>query len=108
MKTNIINTTLLAVFVTSGFIFFSHKKISRNLVDRKEISSVCLAAPETTESTDILYVKAKILDGELMPVVDLPEFNVISGYNDALKVKAKLVDGEIIPVVDLPELTIEG
>jgi hypothetical protein len=108
MKTNIFNITALALLITTGFIATTNSTVHKALFNRGEITTTTISADMTLENSNINYVKAEMIDGELMPVVDLPEFKVVSEYNDEYKVKAKYVNGELLPVVDLPELTIEG
>jgi hypothetical protein len=107
MKTNIFNITALALLITTGFITSNNSTV-RNVLFSGGETTTTIAADMTLDNSNINYVKAEIIDGELMPVVDLPELNVISESNEELKVKAKYVNGELMPVVDLPELTIEG
>ena len=53
-------------------------------------------------------VEAKVVNGEVIPVVNLPELEITSTYNPDHMVRAERVNGEVIPVVHLPELTIEA
>jgi len=104
MKTNIFNITALALLITTGFIATSNTTIKNALKLRGESTNVTTVM----DNNHVNYVKAEMVGGELMPVVDLPEFNVIGEYNENTRVKAKYVNGELMAVVDLPELTIEG
>jgi len=104
MKTNIFNITALALLITTGFIATSNTTINNALKFKGESTAVTTVL----DVNHINFVKAEIIEGELMPVVDLPEFNVIGEYNENTRVKAKYVNGELMAVVDLPELTIEG
>jgi len=106
MKTNIFNITALALLITTGFIATSNSTIRKALEFRGEHTSITTNI--TLDNSNINYVKAEMIDGELMPVVDLPELNIISNYNEGQRVKAKFVNGELMAVVDLPELTIKG
>lgn len=105
MKTNIFNITALALLITTGFIVSNNSSIKRALAYRGEISNVnCENA--LMETNHFNYVKAIKVGNEVMPVVDLPELNIVADYNADNLVKAKFVDGELMPVVNLPELNI--
>ena len=106
MKTNIFNTTALALLITTGFIANKKTNIREALDYNLETSSITNEL--VLDETNVNYVKAKIVDNEIIPVVDLPELNVIENYNENQRVKAKFVNGELMPVVYLPELIIEG
>ena len=107
MKTNIFNITALALLITTGFIASNNEAFNRVLALKGENTSITFENA-LNETANINYVKAIKVGDEIIPVVDLPELNVIATYNDNLRVKAKYVNGELMPVVDLPELTIEG
>ena len=107
MKTNIFNITALALLITTGFIASNNSSVKRALDLRGETTSINFENA-LEETSHINYVKAIRVGEEIMPVVDLPELNITSQYNEGSRVKAKYVNGELMPVVDLPELTIEG
>ena len=105
MKTNIFNITALALLITTGFIVSNNSTIKNALAYRSDITSInCENALE--EMNHINYVKAIKVGNEIMPVVDLPELNIVAESNENNYVKAKYVDGELMPVVYLPELNI--
>jgi hypothetical protein len=64
--------------------------------------SVCKAATSGT------LVKTHVVDGQRIPVVNLPEISVVSELNKSHMVRAILVDGEVVPVVTLPEFEVFG
>ena len=107
MKTNIFNITAVAFLITTGFIISNNSTFKRVLAHGGENPSITFENA-LIETNDINYVKAIRVGDEIMPVVDLPELNIIAEDNDGIRVKAKYVNGELMPVVDLPELTIEG
>jgi hypothetical protein len=105
MKTNIFNITALALLITTGFIASNNSTIKRALAYRGEITSVnCGNALEDINHFN--YVKAVRVGNEIMPVVDLPELNIVAESNENNMVKAIIVDGELIPFVNLPELNV--
>ena len=106
MKTNIFNITALALLITTGFIATNNSTIRKALDFRGEPTGI--TTDIALDNSHMIYVKAQMVGNELMPVIDLPELNVISNYNKGQRVKAKFVNGELMAVVDLPELTIEG
>lgn len=102
MKTNIFNITALVLLATSVFV-----TRSSNL----ENDIISIASENLIESSEVLassytMVSAKVVNGEILPVIELPELTISDNYNKSSFVKAKRIDGELIPVVDLPELTI--
>ena len=107
MKTNIFNITALALLITTGFIANSNSTVKTALEVSRENTNITFDNA-LEETNHINYVKAIRVGDEIMPVVDLPELNITSEYNEGTRVKAKYVNGELMPVVDLPELTIEG
>ena len=105
MKTNIFNITALALLITTGFIASNNETIKNALAYRSDITNLtCENALE--EMNHINYVKAIKVGNEIMPVVDLPELNIVADYNENYVVRAKYVNGELMPVVYLPELNI--
>lgn len=105
MKTNIFNITALALLITTGIIASNNSTIKRALSYRGDITNLtCENALE--ESNIFNYVKAIKVGDEIMPVVDLPELNIVADYNENYVVRAKYVNGELMPIVDLPELNI--
>lgn len=51
-------------------------------------------------------VKAIFTNGEYLPVVDLPEVEIIAARYNYQYVKGKIVDGQVVAVVDLPSIEI--
>lgn len=102
MKTNIFNITALVLMVTSSFI------AGRNTIENNIIELPSESLIENTEIIPNSYsmVEAKIVNGEVIPHVELPELTITANYNEESMVSAQIVDGEVIPVVQLPELTI--
>jgi hypothetical protein len=102
MKTTIFNITAAALLIASSFI--AGKSTLKS--DLLELPSSALI--ENTELMNNSYsmVEAKIVNGEVIPVVQLPELTISGSYSKTNMVHAELVDGEVMPVVYLPELTI--
>jgi hypothetical protein len=59
---------------------------------------------ETTSESQL--VKATIVDGELIPVVDLPVVEIVAEGKSKIYLPVKIVDGKMIAVIDLPEVEI--
>ncbi len=102
MRTNIFNITALALMITTSFI------AGRNTLEnnRLELPGETLTEITTNDNTSFIMTEAKIVNGEVIPIVNLPELTIEANYENDQLVKAKIVDGEIMAVVDLPELTI--
>lgn len=104
MKTNIFNITALVLLISTSFIA-GNKSLTTNGID--------LPGEAITETIDMntksyQMVEAKVINGEVIPVVSLPELTITSEYNDDTMVSARLVDGEVMPVVQLPVLEIHS
>ena len=102
MKTNIFSITALALMITTSFI------AGRNTLEnrRLELPGETITEVIDMNSNSYIMTEAKVVNGEVIPIVNLPELTIEADYSKENLVKAKLVDGEIIAVVDLPELTI--
>ena len=102
MKTNIFNITALALLFTSSFI------IGKKSMHTEAFELPSITTTEVVEMSNTSYamVEAKIVDGEVIPMVELPELTITADYNSDNMVRAEQVNGEIIPVVYLPELEI--
>ena len=105
MKTTIFNITALALLITTGFIVSNNSTIEKALAYRGEITSIT-SEDALAETNHFNYVEAIRVGNEIMPVVNLPELNIVADYNEDNVVRAKMVDGELMPVVNLPELNI--
>ena len=104
MKTNIFNITALVLMVTSSFIVGKTALSERQL----ELPSEAITELADFSSCNYTMVEAKIIDGEVVPFVTLPELDIVASYNDDKMVSAKIVDGEVMAFVQLPELSIES
>ena len=102
MKTSIFNITALALMITTSFIAGRNTLESRRL----ELPGETITEIVDLKNNSFIMTEAKVVNGEVIPVVNLPELTIEADYSKENLVKAKLVDGEIIAVVDLPELTI--
>jgi len=102
MKTNLFNITALALMISTSFI------AGRNTLDNKqlELPGETLTEMAKLNTNEYVMVDAKIVDGKVIPVVNLPELTIVADYNDDKMVTAKIIDGEVVPFVQLPELTI--
>ena len=102
MKTNIFNITALALMITSSFI------AGHNTIDKTNLDFPTLSSTEVMEMNNDCYqmVSAKVIDGEVLPYVNLPELDIVADYNKEYMVSATIIDGEVLPVVTLPELNV--
>jgi len=104
MKTTIFNVSALILLVTSSF--FAGRIEFPN-------SELMLSNDQTIEQSEYLgeqnvITRATVYEGEIIPMVDLPEFTVKANESPKYLVTAKVVDGELMPFVNLPTLSIEG
>lgn len=102
MKTSLFNITALALMITTSFIAGKNTLENRKL----ELPGETITEIVDMNSNSFIMTEAKVVNGEVIPIVNLPELTIVADYSKENLVKAKLVDGEIIAVVDLPELTI--
>lgn len=94
MKAIIFTITTLAILLGSK----TDKNLNSRMADY--FSSTTLSSSTTQ------IVKATHYKGEVIPVVELLSLDVFGFTDQAFKVKTTLVDGERIPMVTLPELNI--
>ena len=102
MKTNIFNITALVLLISTSFIA-GNKSLN---TDRLSFNSESVTETIDMNSNCYNMVEAKVVNGEVIPVVTLPELTITAEYNDQTMVSAQIVDGEVIPVVQLPVLDI--
>ena len=102
MKTSIFNITAIVLMVSTGFI------AGTKTLNNSPIEFPSERISETIELSNSSYtmVEAKVIDGEIIPVVELPELTITGEYNKQSMHSAKIIDGEVVAVVDLPELNI--
>lgn len=104
MKTNIFNITALVLLISTSFI--AGNKSLRT--DHLELPSEAITETIDMNTNSYEMVEAKVINGEVIPVVTLPELTISSDYNDDTMVSAQVVDGEVMPVVQLPVLEIHS
>ena len=103
MNSAILNLGALAVIFTSS-LFTSKLNIEdKNYSNPVEQSAMI---PTAEKANNNILVSAQYVNGELIPVVNLPEFTVESDYNHDTFVHATISNGEVIPSVTLPTLNI--
>lgn len=105
MKTTIINLSAVAVILTSSFFAGRIDFTSERTVIGNDNST---QNTEITLSNNNVLTKAIIVDGEVLPVVMLPELIIEAEANPENMVHATLIDGNVMPYVTLPTLTIEA
>lgn len=102
MKTSIFNITAIVLMVSTGFIAGT-KSLNNNLL---ELPSERISETIELNNSSYTMVEAKVIDGETIPFVQLPELTISGEYNKQSMHSAKIIDGEVVAVVDLPELNI--
>jgi len=102
MKTNLFNITAIALMISTSFI------AGNNTLDNNQLQLPGEAMTEVAElrANEYVMVQAKVVNGTVIPVVNLPELNIVAEYNDDKMVTAKIIDGQVVPFVQLPELNI--
>lgn len=88
--------------VTTGFIAGT-KTLNNSPI---EFPSERLSENIELSNSSYTMVEAKVIDGEIIPFVELPELTITGKYNEQSMQRAKIIDGEVVAVVDLPELNI--
>ncbi len=102
MKSTLFNITALALIISTSFISVNTNENNNRLNFPGE--TITELAELSTSS--YIMTEAKIVNGEVIPVVTLPELTIEANYTSENMVKAKVINGEVMAVVDLPELTI--
>ncbi len=102
MKTNLFNITALALIITTSFI--SGNTLENN--NRLDFPGEAITEMVDLSTSSYTMTTAKIINGEVIPVVNLPELTIEANYTCENMVKAKIINGEVMAVVDLPELRI--
>lgn len=102
MKTNIFNITAIVLMVTTSFIAGT-KTLNNSPI---EFPSERLSEKIELTNSSYTMVEAKVINGEVIPFVELPELTISADYNENTMQSAKIIDGEVVAVVDLPELNI--
>ena len=102
MKTNIFNITAIVLMVTTGFIAGT-KTLNNSPI---EFPGEKLNEKIELNSSSYTMVEAKVIDGEVMPIVELPELTITGEYAKETMQSAKIINGEVVAVVELPELNI--
>lgn len=94
MKTSGIKSIAAVLFIT---IVTSLSVVQSQRVDAAD----CCSQPDHR-------VKARMVDGTLMPVVDLPAVEIVALRERGIMVKGKIHNGEILIESELPEVEIIG
>ena len=94
--------TLLITISTFAILFNGN-------LDNNE-NTIIESTPDQTETMQTLdspnLVSACYYEGELIPTVQLPTFNVIAKKETTTRVATVLFEGERIPMVQLPTLNV--
>lgn len=104
MKTTIINLSLALLITTSSFML-GRMESKHEIPTPQDTQEMVL---DSQNSNTAVYTRATIVNGEMIPVVDLPEVTISSERSDDNIVHATIKDGEVLPYVNLPELKIKA
>lgn len=105
MKTTIFNISLAVIITTSSFML--GRMETKNEIPTQQQVSQDINLEEQPSNT-VTYTRATIINGEMLPVVDLPELTISADGPEQNIVHATILDGEVIPYVNLPEVKIEA
>ena len=105
MKTTILNFSAVAILLGSSF-FAGRIQFSENTPLESDSHSM-IETQYVSGETNVI-TRATLNKGEIIPMVDLPEFTISSKAKDQHLVQAHIIDGEVVPFVTLPTLSIEG
>ena len=104
MKTTIFNISLAVIITTSSFML--GRMETKNEIPTQQVSQEINLEEQPTNTA--IYTRATIINGEMLPVVDLPELTISADRPEQNIVHATILDGEVIPYVNLPEVKIEA
>lgn len=104
MKTTIFNISLAVIITTSSFML--GRMETKHEIPTQQVSQEMNL--EEQPSNTVTYTRATIINGEMLPVVDLPELTISADGPEQNIVHATILDGEVIPYVNLPEVKIEA
>jgi len=105
MKTTIINLSALIILLSTSFFAgrIDFAQGNEQLLAENNVQKI-----ESVEQVNGIRTEAVLINGEIIPVVTLPELTIEANYSSSTLVHAHLMDGEVIPYVTLPTLNIEG
>ena len=101
MKTKVILTSTLFVLLMVGFANVGEQQHQMNDVSNQ-------FKTEVNANTTALVMKGIIYNDEILPHRVLPEVEILGKRNPETLTKAKLIDGEVISVVELDEVVIHA
>lgn len=104
MKTTIFNISLAVIITTSSFML--GRMETKHEIPTQQVSQEINL--EEQPSNTVTYTRATIINGEMLPVVDLPELTISADGPEQNIVHATILDGEVIPYVNLPEVKIKA
>jgi len=104
MKTSIFNISLAVLITTSSFML-GRMDANQEIPATQEKQEITL---DSQTSNDDVYTRATIVDGEMIPVVDLPELIISADGPEQNILHATIQNGEVLPYVNLPEVKIEA
>jgi hypothetical protein len=105
MKTVIINLSAIAIIAGTSF-FAGRTNFSQT--ETKSISGFDAPKLEQTAEFTSIRTEAILINGEIIPVITLPELTIEAKNPSSNCVSARIVDGKVMPYVSLPTLEIKG
>ena len=105
MKTSIIQLSIIVVVLTTSF--FAGRIQSKGTSQAISMDKI-VRHMDYNSANDQIITRATRSNGEIIPVVSLPELVIEGEVSTDMLVRATLKDGEVMPYVTLPTLTIEA
>ena len=95
MKKKLFLTMTISFILFAGFATADKK--SNSIADFKN---------HTTNTTNSIIVKGMLVNGEVLPLIELPEVTITAKRNWNRVVSASIIDGKVVPHVTLDEVVI--
>jgi len=105
MKTTIINLSAVLILLSTSFFA---GRIDYTPNSDQQLTDNTDQVIELTTQSEAICTEAILVDGEVIPVVTLPELTIEATYTRSTLVHAIVKDGNVVPYVTLPTLNIEG
>ncbi len=105
MKTTIINLSALVILLSTSF-FAGRIDFAQD--NEKLLLTTSDLRIESPSQSGAILTEAILINGEVVPVITLPELTIEASYTNPNLVQAIIKDGNVIPYVTLPTLNIEG
>ena len=96
-----LKTMAMTLLITSGLLVSSAHDVTPNPC------KTSIEIPSWKLSPGDQVVKAIIINGEVVPMIDLPVVEITAKANREQLVRAEVIDGEIVPSILLDEIVIK-